>query len=241
MKKYFLATLLSLISVSVMAADIPLKKVNPLFTGYPYDSSGFYWGVNTMATADSSSVSGAPGTTGTMFAAGAALGGTIGYQWGRGTTFYAIEAMVNYTNLGATAPIPAGGTGSINSKFGFEQRVKFGGPLAAMLSVLPEGGLKFPGLPTFSGGANATSAATHPYIMAGIREDEVTANLLGASSKAWRVRASVGAGIMQQLTNGIVADTWIEYNPASTGLIIGGPGGSANMGHGYRIGASLLY
>lgn len=227
--------LFALAAPSARAADmVPVYKAPSTYAGFPYNGSGFYYGLNTFAEIKDSTVDVAGARSG-LFQAGAAVGGTVGYQRGNGTSFVAIEAMVNIANTGANAATTAT---DIKSRYSFEQRVKFGGPLANVLNFLPaSSGATFPALPALG----APNGAAHPYLMVGLHESRESVDVLGVARDKWQFKGAVGAGMMQQFANGIAGDAWIEYQPKQGGgFAVGGPI-SANQGQTYRIGAALLY
>lgn len=216
------------------AADmVPVYKAPSTYAGFPYNGSGFYYGLNTFAEIKDSTVDVAGARSG-LFQAGAAVGGTVGYQRGNGTSFVAIEAMVNIANTGANAAATAT---DIKSRYSFEQRVKFGGPLANVLNFLPaSSGATFPALPALG----APNGAAHPYLMVGLHESRESVDVLGIARDKWQFKGAVGVGVMQQFANGIAADAWVEYSPKQGGFTVGGPI-ATNPGQVYRIGAGLYY
>lgn len=218
------------------AADL-VPKAPPQVVGFPYSGSGFYYGVNTFAEIDKTTVDVA-GTQASLFQAGTALGGTIGYQRGNGNTFVAFEMMVNYHNVGSTGNMAAVNAVSADSRYSLEQRIKFGGPLATVLGVLPSQIQPvLPGMPSIGNQVGPS----HPYLMVGLHEQQQGVDIadMSLSKKRWQLRPAVGAGIMTQFTSGIALDTWVEYNPKTSGFVAGGL--SAKPEQGYRIGAALLY
>lgn len=245
MKKLLLVVLGLLLAAPAFGADLALKAQGPLFTGYPYTGSGAYWGIHTFAEIDRTGFAGQPGSIGTMYAAGAAVGATVGYQWGNGGTFYAIEAMASYKNLGASQESAV--TGSVDSRWSFTERVKLGGPMANVLNLLPNIGAAFPAMPALPSGGVGT---THPYLFAAVHQDDISATFGVDSGRAWRVKPGFGVGIMQQLGTatagnpGVVMDVWAEYVAPGTGITLGAPDGSVSAvstGAEARLGMAILY
>lgn len=227
-------------AAGAFAADLPVKAPPPAY-GFPYNGSGFYGGVGAVAGVLGASVDGANGGTG-LYSAGAAIDLTGGYQFSTGGNWYAIEGSVQYMNMGGSVTCTGGTSCAISSKWGFEQRALIGFPMQAVLNVMPNLGGFFPGLPALPGGVMATSTTSHPYIFAGIREDEVTASYGLASANAWKIQPVIGAGLRQQWTQGLVVDTSAGCTFANTGLQIGGPqAASATFGRDCRAAIRFLY
>jgi hypothetical protein len=183
----------ALLSAPAYAADLPVKApVAPLLAGYPYQGSGLYGGVGAVAGVLSADVGGNTGGT-SLFSAGASLDLTAGYQFTRGGNWYALEASVQYTNMGGAVACPAPELNcSISSKWGFEQRGLIGFPIQTVLSVMPNLGNFFPALPALPGGVNASTTNTHPYVFAGIREDDVSAEFGIARAQTWKIQPVAG-------------------------------------------------
>src|ERR1700674_3830738 len=93
-----IAAALGLLAGEAYAADLPLKAQQQ---GYPYTGSGWYAGLGAMSEVANSTVS-SPFAGTSLYSAGAALEGVVGYQWGLGYNWIAAEGAVNYTNLGGT-------------------------------------------------------------------------------------------------------------------------------------------
>lgn len=226
------ATLLAL--GAAHAADMPVKA--PPITGYPYTSNGFYFGIGALGDAASSSVGGAG-----VITAGAAVDVAIGYQWKGGLDFVALEARGSYANLGSSTACPVAGMANctVGNAWGLEQRVKFGFPVTAITNTVNLGSL-FPAVPPLPTGASNVTA--HPYLSAGVVENDVSASIGLPSGKAWQVQPTVGAGVMTQWSQGLVADTFVECSFPNTGFNIGPIAGQgANLGRVCTAGLNLLY
>ena len=229
------------ITTPAAAADMAVKAAPvPSIMGYPYNANGFYFGVGALGDAASSTVGGAG-----VFTAGAAVDVVGGYQWKGGLDFIALEARASYTNLGSSTACPdAGGAScSIGTQWGLEQRAKFGFPITLITNALPSLGGLFPAVPmlptTITTAVNSTA---HPYISVGITEDDVSANIGLPSGREWQVQPTVGAGVMTQWTQGLVADVFAECSFAGTGFTFGPiPGNSANLGRKCTTGLHLIY
>lgn len=242
MNKLALIVVACLSITSALAADLPvLKKAAApatVFDGYPYNGSGFYWGLNTFGEAADIGSATPAGNGPKVFAVGAAAGVVAGYVWGRGTTFYAVEGMANYSTIGTNGTCDPAVPCVLNARWSFEQRVKFGGPIANMLSFLPDLSTVFPALPAIPAGSS--NPLTHPYVMAGLHEDDVSAEFGLAAAHKWRIQPSVGVGVLSQMSQGIVMDVWAEYI-MPVGSFTVAPGMTVDSGKKARVGLSILY
>lgn len=228
------------IGAPAIGADLPVKAPRLLAAGYPYQGSGLYVGLGAVGAVLNADVGANTGGS-NVFTAGAALDVTAGYQFTTANNWYAFEASVQYTNMGGAVACPAGDC-SVSTKWGFEQRVLVGFPIQQVLSVLPNFGTVFPGLPPLPGGVNASTTNTHPYIFAGLREDDRSAAFGLARARVWTIQPVAGLGLRQQWTNGLVADTSIGCTFTDTGLQIGGiDNASARFGRDCRAAFRLLY
>lgn len=229
------------IGAPAIGADLPVKAPRLLAAGYPYQGSGFYAGLGAVGAVLSADVGSNTGGS-NIFSAGAAIDGTIGYQITTGTNWYAFEASVQYTNMGGAVACSSGDPCAVSSKWGFEQRALIGFPIQQVLSVLPNLSAAFPGLPPLPGGVNASATNTHPYIFAGLREDDRSAMFGLARAQAWTIQPVAGLGLRQQWTNGLVADTSVGCTFMDTGRLIGGPdNASVSFGRDCRAAFRLLY
>lgn len=212
------------------AADLTVKAAPPsqsLFI-YPYNGSGFYWGLHSVSDGAVDSAGRGAFTT-----SGGAYGGTAGYQVGNGTSWLALELMASYSNAKGSDLIASTAT-----KWSGEVRAKLGGNLASMISVLPNAPwaqAPIPALPPTSGAA----PIMHPYLFAGAYARKLDVALLGIDSSAWRVSPTAGVGVMTQITGGAVVDVWGEY--VSPSQSVGTPLGPVGAGQQYRVGMSLLF
>lgn len=236
---------LALLTVPAMAADLavlPMKAPRQpiLFT---YSGSGIYLGIGTYGEVDKAKIVTPVGLQAVNdFAAGGAVNATVGYMWGNGTSWYAIEGIAAYQNVGADAAIG----GSVSSRFGFTERALMGGPVTSVLGLLPNLSTVFPVFPT-----PIASTTTHPYLFAAFHQDDVSADFGLSNAKVWRFRGGLGAGLKQQLgstapnpaASQVTADIWAEYLMPGSGIIVGVPAGlaKANQGSGARVGITLEY
>lgn len=242
MRKAIALTALLLSPLAAQAADLPtISKPGLLGSQFPYEATGFYYGLTAIGAAESSNLSVPTGSTGSLVNTGAAIGATFGYQhWSNGS-FFAAEGTLAYQNLGGTQ---ATTLSDIQSNVKLLGRAKFGGPWVNFLNMIPAIQSAFPALPAPSGPSQA-----HPYLMVGLHADRInTAQIMGATGSGWELRPSIGAGVLTQVVNpgttvwsGMVLDTWMEYLPASKGVSVASPTGTANLGNAVMVGASLLW
>lgn len=235
-----LAVAAALMAGAAGAADLPVKAATPLVTaGYPYSGNGFYAGIGAVGAVANSGVAGS-----NLFSAGAALDLTAGYQWslncatnGSCTNWAALQGSVQYTNLGTTTTCPTGVSCSINSKWGFELDGLFGFPLTNVLSVMPNLGTIFPALPALPAGV--TAATSHPYLLVGLRADDVSGAYGLANGQVWTFQPAIGMGLRSQWTQGLAVDTSASCTFAGTGFTVGGV--NANLGRDCRAAVRFLY
>jgi len=237
MKTVSLVFAAALMTTSAVAADITkAPSAKAFLTGYPYQSTGFYWGVYTEGGGGSISAT-VPGVgSASLVTNQIGVGGTVGYTWGSANAFYAVEAMFGWNNFnGNIAGFAFDGPAA------FEQRFKVGTPLSNFLNYLPG----FPALPTvppfpaIPGGQVATNV--HPYLMAGVHEDDVSAGFGNMSNRDWRIAPAIGVGMMGQLTNGVAADVWTEVVFPQKGITIGPGLVEIGLGTQYKVGFGLYY
>lgn len=225
----FAAATLALAAAPAAAADMATKAAPVV--GYPYEASGFYFGVGTLGLGSASSVAATNSTS-----LGAAINGVVGYQWKGGLDFVALEGDFYYTNLGSATSCAATPC-AVSSQFGMEQRLKVGFPVTALSALLPNLGTIFP---TFTPPTGTTNQ--HPYLMAAIHEDDVSASYGLSNGRAWQIQPGVGAGLLSQWTNGLAVDMWGEVSFAGAGFnLVGVKPASANLGTSFRAGVSALY
>lgn len=242
---------LASMSQAACGADmIPLKAPPPRIL-QTYTGSGWYYGLHTFAENQKIVPNANGDTLGGNFAVGAAIGLTAGYLWGgNGISWQALELMASYKNVSGAVPTEPTITGApltVDSKWSFTQRFKFGGPADAMLAVIPNIGTVFPALPPPPGGIGST----HPYLFGALHEDDISQSIGFDLGRAWRIKGGFGAGIMQTMgksttnPNGaaVVLDLWAEYIPPASAVTVGVPAGfvKTNAGRETRFGASILY
>lgn len=221
MKKWLLSLALGLSGiVSVHAADLPAKARALQPALIPATGCGMYWGIHTEGGAGAVSGSPVPGASIIQ----AEVGGHIGYTCANtDMSFWFVEANVSAVNAnGATNGF------SFRGPIDMLQRVGYGNPAAMQFisQLFPGlGSISTPSLPVLPAGVTAGPAA--PYVYAGVREQDVSADFLGFDSgKIWAVSPEIGVGMWYRLSNGVVADVSAGYTMRSSGACINSPIGS---------------
>lgn len=213
------------------AADLPVKAPNKFLT-YP-TGCGIFYGVNTMGASGNVS-GGANGINSLM----GDIGLTLGYTCPMGTSFWFVEGMADLSRVrGGSDQVGL----SIAGTATFEQRVAIGASwstVSSFVSLLPGlGGVAMPSIPSLPNGISA--GATNPYIFVAAHEQDVSAQLGLVQNRAWLLSWGAGAGALTRLSNGMVLDTFIEYQAASSGIAIGAAGQKVNLGDTVRAGIAL--
>jgi len=214
----FGATLIALLFSSVAHAQVVTKAPPaPVVPGYPYASSGFYFGVGASSAAGSSTVANA-----SLLSAGAGVDGVIGYQWKGGLEFIAAEFDATYTNIGSSALCNASNPVSCqtSSQWELEPLVKFGFPLTTITALLPNLSSVFPALPALPAGVTPTNQ--HPYIYVGAPVRDTSASYGLASATVWTVQPEVGAGLLSQWQQGLALDVRGGCSLGNVGLNLTG-------------------
>ena len=228
----------------VVPTTIKLPKSANLFSQpYTLTACGGYFGVNTMGS--SSSVQGATVAPGTQVVQGA-IGGTLGYGCpinAQNGSFWFAEVLVDVNNLnGAANGLSLSGPASFVERFGV------GSPLTSMLPSIfgqqasASSGPAVPNLPVLPSGV--TAGPGNPYAFVALHQDDISYQVGLAQNQQWLLSFGVGLGIRYRLSNAIVADTFAEYQTASTSTICVGPlgnAGCAGRGQGARVGVQFLY
>ena len=218
------------------------QPTNPFAQPYTLTACGGYFGVNTMGS--TSSVQGTNIAPGTQVAQGA-IGGTLGYGCpinAQAGSFWFAEVLADVTNLnGASNGLALSGPASFTERFGV------GSPLNSMLPSIfgPQLGAATPAVPNLPVlPSGVTAGPGNPYAFVALHQDDISYQLGLAQNQQWMLSFGVGLGIRYRLSNAIVADTFAEYQTASTDSICVGPLGSAGCskkGQGARVGVQFLY
>jgi opacity protein-like surface antigen len=250
MKKFLFAALMSTAAWSpVLAADLP--RALPIKALQPYDIGhcGVYFGINTIGTAGGvNAVAGATVAPGTQVVQGG-IGGTLGYgcpigaATAAGQSFWFVEGMADVTNLNGNANgLSLSGPASFTERFGA------GTPINNLLSAIFPVGLAgnpaVPNLPVLPAGVTAGPSA--PYIFVALHQTDVSASFGLQANREWQLSYGVGAGLRSRLSNGVVVDTFAEWQaaPSSNQSVCIGPVGAAacaKFGSKAMVGMALLY
>lgn len=228
-----LIALLALVigAVSLFAADIP-KPPNKYLT-YP-TGCGIYYGGASQGAAGG-------GTTdtisGTQVLAGD-LGLVLGYTCPIGSTFWFVENIASVSRVNGGDP--AAGF-SLSGAASFEQRLAVGAPWSVvqqLTNAIPAlGGTAVPSIPPLPG--NLTAGPLNPYVFIGMNERDISAQLGLQIGRSWLIAAEIGFGALTRLSNGMVIDTWVKYQPASTRMLVGGTGQNFRTGDFVGFGLAL--
>lgn len=247
MKFRLLAALAMLAASHAFAADIPVKAPvtqSPFFSAaYPYQSSGLFFGVYTEGTGGSVSANVPVAGVGpaSLTTTTAAVGGTVGWAWGRKDSpiAYTVEADFGVTNFnGNNSGL------SLQGPLSFEQRFTIFTPFNNILSALPNlpnllGTV--PPFPPLQPGLNASNLQMG--IGFGIKEKDVSLGFAGLNSgKVWRVMPAIRLVAMEQLSNGTALRAYVETALPDKGKIIGPvPGASATLGPEITAGIGVMW
>jgi hypothetical protein len=184
MKRILLATVaLAALCAPALAADLPAKAA-PMLTPFNPFTGGFYWGVGTESSAESTQVSGnqllvTSLAQGNIEATGQAVKGVAGYIWGGPGSWKRVELGVAYQNVtGGGAAV-----GNVASRWSSTAEFDIGAEILAQIySVIPanlSGALAFPSFtPSLPGNITVTAMAPRQYV--------------GALAKCWGVDGSIG-------------------------------------------------
>lgn len=224
----------SLTQPSSAAAALKNVLANP----YTLTACGGYFGVNTIGSTNSVSGDVAPGTQVVQ----GGIGGTVGYGCPINAStgsFWFAEVMADIENLnGASNGLSLSGPAQFTERFGA------GTPLNQFLgSILPSGtnGPAVPSLPILPSGVTAGPGA--PYAYVALHQKDISLSNGLSSNREWLLSWGVGLGLRYRLSNGVVADTFAEYDANTQSICVGPLGGSAcaKPGQGAQVGLAFLY
>lgn len=211
-----IAAVFLILSPLARAADLPVKAAPNKFLTYP-TACGIYYGA---AIGGSGGGSSTDAISGAQVLAGD-LGVLAGYTCPFGqSSFWFAETIASVSKVNGGAP--AAGL-SVSGSFSSEQRFAVGTSWAniqQLVSVLPGlSGVALPSIPGLPAGVAAAGPA-HFYVFAGAMERDISALLQPAQQigSNWLLAPELGFGQLTRLTNGMVVDTWIKYQPQSTTL-----------------------
>lgn len=235
------AALSATASFSADALKAPAKAaINSLYTGYPYGSTGFFFGLFTEGGGGSvnGSVPGVGSASLTETQAG--VGATIGYAWGRAGSpvAFSVEGDFGWTNFNGNSA----GLG-LSGPAAFEQRFVMFTPLASMMSLLPN----LPSLgtvPPFPATPAGTTASNIQLgLMGGVTENDISLNFPGvSSSKEWRVAPMIGLVAMEQLSNGVAVRSWVKTIFPDKSVCVGPVNNACGgLGQQVKVGLGIYY
>jgi hypothetical protein len=226
MRKLLLLTIaLTALAMPAMAADMAAKAnpPSPLFTGYPYGSSGVIFGLYTEGGGGpvngAAAVPGGAVNPNGLVELNAAFGATVGYAWGaKNSPFaYSVEADVGGTNFN-----------------GSQQGFSIGGPLEGEFRVVaytPAANLTqwLPNAPNLGTPppfnvlpAGVTASNIQVGLMGGVHWNDVSLNFQGLSSnKEFRAAPMFGIVQMEQLSNGVALRTYIKDVVSQQSITVG--------------------
>jgi hypothetical protein len=224
----------------INAPAVKAPALQSIFNGYPYGSSGLFFGLFTEggAGAVQGSVPGIGSASLTSTQAG--VGGTIGYAWGRAGSpvAFSVEGDFGWTNFnGSTQGL------SFSGPAAFEQRFVAFTPLATILNMLPN----LPSLGTVAPfpalAPGVTASNLQVGLMAGIDENDISTNFPGlASNREWRVAPMIGLVSMEQLSNGLAVRTWVKTIFPDKGVCAGPIANAcANVGQQVKAGVGFYF
>lgn len=228
---------------NAFAADIPLKAppaAPSVFAGYPYGSSGLFYGVFTEGGGGpvTATVPGVGSASLTTTSAG--IGGTIGYAWGskNSPVAYSLEGDFGFTNFnGNTQGL------SMSGPLSFEQRFVAFTPIATLLNLLPN----LPSLGTVAPfpvlQPGVTASNMQMGLFAGIRETDISPNFVGlAANREYRISPVIGVMAMEQLSNGSALRAWVKTVFPEKGVCVGPVAGAcANEGQQVLAGVGVYF
>ena len=216
---------------SLFAADIP-KPPNK-YLAYPTGCGVYYGGASSGAAGGGSTST----ISGTQVLAGD-LGLVLGYTCPIGSTFWFVESIASVSRVNGGDP--AAGF-SLAGAASFEQRLAVGAPWSVvqqLTGAIPQlGGTAVPSVPPLPG--NLTAGPLNPYIFVGMNERDISASLGLQVGRSWLISAEIGFGALTRLSNGMVIDTWVKYQPSSTRMQIGGTGQVFQTGDFVGVGLAL--
>ncbi|SRR5581483_231461 len=218
----------------VRAADMPLKAP-ALNTDYPFNASGFYFGIGSLASSTSPTVNGQ--VQGSLQALGGSIGGVVGYRLGGKNVSFAVEAAAFYDTGNASACQLASCV--VAARFSELDRVKMITPTQNIQNWFPQLGLPdMPGVPKLTG---VTVSGQNTYIFAGGLIEDVSASIGTAVGRSWQGSPGFGVGQEIALSNGSALDVWAGYFNPTNGFHVGLPASYASQGRKLMVGLNWLF
>jgi hypothetical protein len=242
-KMFLIAAALVALSVPAMAADMALKAQPPVISnGYPYGSSGLFFGAYTEGGGGSvnGSVPGVASASLTDTQAG--LGFTVGYAWGtKGSPFaYTIEGDAGWTNInGSNQGFSASGP------LHFEQRAIAWTPAANVIAQIPFFKSLAAQIPPFlTPNVGTTTSNLQFGVGAGADENDISMAFPGlASNREWRIAPMVGLFSMEQVSDGTALRSWAKVDFPQQSVCAGPIGKTAcgGLSTQFNIGAGIYW
>src|SRR5262249_2680462 len=133
-------------------------------------------------------------------------------------SFWFAEAIFSVSRVNGGAS----GITSISGSFSSEQRFAVGTSWANVQNVISAipglSGLAVPSLGSLPGGL--TAGPSHFYVGAGVNERDISLLLTPTQQLGtnWLIAPEIVLGQLNRLSNGMVLDTWLKYQPQSTTL-----------------------
>jgi hypothetical protein len=237
MKKLLLAAAFVSFALPAFAADMPVPLPPIKSITYPYDVSGPYFGLASLATSTKPVIDGQ--TQSNLRSFGGSIGGIAGYRLGGKTGFgFLVDGSAYWNNLGGSSDCntAAGVTScTVESRFTAMQRFMFQVDTATITALFPNLGLpNAPAAPVLPN-LNITGNKTHFGFA--LLEDDVSASVAGlAAGRAWTIAPGVVVGTDWNLGNGSVVETWAGYFNPAQGFSFGPVPTRANTGSIWKVG-----
>lgn len=230
--------------VASRAASLPQQSSavtalnSALSQPYTLTACGAYFGVNTIGSTNAVKGDVAPGTQVVQ----GGIGGTVGYGCPINAatgSFWFAEAMADVENLnGASNGLSLSGPVSFTERFGA------GTPLNQLLGLLLPSGTSSPAIPSLPLLPNGiTTGPAAPYAYVALHQKDISLSNGLSANREWLLSWGVGLGLRYRLSNGVVADTFAEYDANTSAICVGPLGGSAcaRPGQGAQVGLAFLY
>jgi len=217
------------------AADLsarPQFKALPLTGGYP-TRCGFFFGLNTQGAAGKVVGDVDPGTVTLQGDLGALIGYTCPLAQD-GSMGWFIEGDFNWTNINGRESGFA-----LSGPAHFEQRFAVWGGIDKILSVFPSLGFPaFPSTPLLPAGV--TAGPSQLYMFGSTHEQDISVQFGLATNREWAFSPGLGIGHLTRWSNGIVVDTFAEWQFRSNEICVG-PTKCAGTGNVARVGVGVKY
>jgi len=252
MRKFLLSLAALAMAGPAFGADIALKA-KPI--AYPYAKSGCYFGINTEAAVASTDTSGTglfinSAASGKLYAAGGAIGGSVGCIKGGPDLWYGVQADLDYQNITGSVPV-AGANINFASRLQGGAEVRLGGTtlLTLLTQWVPSGSFPVVGTPAVPGSFQLAATPPLPYVAAGFEVFRVDAAFGAISGSGTEIAPKLRAGVINQLTDaqgkltGAVMDTYAKVVFAGKGVTFndGQFAAMTNMGNQYRAGVAFYW